>query len=322
MAAAPRFDLTAPVPPVEELGRVHLIAIGGSGMSALARLLLAHGVPVSGSDRSDSPTLQALGREGAKVVVGHDPAHVTGVDTVVISSAIPEDNVELAAARAAGLRVLHRAQGIAALLHGRDAVAVAGANGKTTTSAMTTVALQAAGADPGYVVGAPLAGSGTNAAPGGPGSPVVVEADESDGSFLVYRPEVAVVTNVQPDHLDFYGTFAEVEAAYAEFAGSLRSGGLLVACADDAGSAVVAALTAPAGTYDVADDEPVTHAEADRIVAPRLGIGRLRRVPPKLLTVNPGVAAVAASLRISHRRFTEATGWTPSVPSIRDGWPA
>lgn len=248
MAAAPRFDLTAPVPPVEELGRVHLIAIGGSGMSALARLLLAHGVPVSGSDRSDSPTLQALGREGAKVVVGHDPAHVTGVDTVVISSAIPEDNVELAAARAAGLRVLHRAQGIASLLPGRETVAVAGANGKTTTSAMVTAALTAAGADPGYVVGAPLAQTGTNAAPGRPGSPMVVEADESDGSFLVYRPRVAIVTNVQPDHLDFYGDLAAVERAYADFAATIRPGGLLVTNADDPGAARLAARAREAGT--------------------------------------------------------------------------
>ncbi|AXH97950.1 UDP-N-acetylmuramate--L-alanine ligase [Ornithinimicrobium avium] len=205
-------------------------------MSGVARMLLARGVPVSGSDRTDSPTLRALEAEGARVFVGHDPAHLDGADTVVVSSAIPETNPELAAARRRGLRVLHRSQGIAALLHGRDAVAVAGANGKTTTSAMTAVALRAAGADPAYVIGAPLAGTGSNAAPGGPGAPVVVEADESDGTFVVYRPLVAVVTNVQPDHLDFWGDAAGVEAGYARFAGTVRPGGLLVTNADDPGA--------------------------------------------------------------------------------------
>ncbi|MGO0576338.1 UDP-N-acetylmuramate--L-alanine ligase [Ornithinimicrobium panacihumi] len=245
--ATPRFDFTAPVPPVTELGRVHFIAIGGSGMSAVARLYLEQGVSVSGSDRSDGAALRELQAEGATVHVGHDPAHVADVDTVVISSAIPEDNVELAAARAAGLRVLHRAQGIAALLPGRDAIAVAGANGKTTTSAMTTVALQAAGAEPGYVIGAPLAQTGSNAASGAPGSPIVVEADESDGSFLVYRPLVAVVTNVQPDHLDFYGDYAAVQEAYAAFVGTIRPGGLLVTNADDAGAARLAGRAREAG---------------------------------------------------------------------------
>ncbi|GGK68620.1 UDP-N-acetylmuramate--L-alanine ligase [Ornithinimicrobium pekingense] len=246
--SSPRFDFTAAVPAADELGAVHFVAIGGSGMSGVARMYLARGIPVSGSDRADSATLRALEAEGARVFVGHDPAHLEGASTVVVSSAIPEDNPELAAARAAGLRVLHRSQGIAALLPGRDAVAVAGANGKTTTSAMTTVALQAAGADPAYVIGAPLAGSGTNAAPGGEGSPVVVEADESDGSFLVYRPRVAVVTNVQPDHLDFWGDEAGVERAYADFARTIAPGGLLVTNADDPGAARLAARARDEGT--------------------------------------------------------------------------
>ena len=241
MAGAPRFDFTAPVPPAEELGAVHLIAIGGSGVSGVARMLLARGVPVSGSDRADSPALRALEDAGARVHVGHDAAHLGAAQTVVISGAIPEDNPELAAARAAGLRVLHRAQGIAALLHGRDALAVAGANGKTTTSALTVAALSAAGAEPGYVVGAPLASTGTSAAPGAAGAPVVVEADESDGSFLVYHPRVAVVTNVQPDHLDFWGDLEAVEQAYLDFARTIRPGGLLVTAADDPGAARLAA---------------------------------------------------------------------------------
>ncbi|WP_131104171.1 UDP-N-acetylmuramate--L-alanine ligase [Ornithinimicrobium sufpigmenti] len=243
-----RFDFTAPVPPAEELGPVHLIAIGGSGVSGVARMFLARGIPVSGSDRSDSPALRALEAEGARVHVGHDAAHLGAAQTVVISGAIREDNPELAAARAAGLRVLHRAQGISSLLAGRAVVAVAGANGKTTTSAMTTTALQGAGLEPGYVIGAPLASTGANAAAGREGAPVVVEADESDGSFLAYRPDVAVVTNVQPDHLDFYGDVETLERAYLDFVLTLRPGGLLVTHADDPGAARLAQRAREHGT--------------------------------------------------------------------------
>lgn len=242
-----RFDFTQEVPGIESLGRVHFIAIGGAGMSGVARVMLARGVSVSGSDAKDSPVLQTLRGLGAQVFVGHDADHVAGVDTVVISSAIPESNIELAAARAAGCLVLHRSQGLAATMLDSRPAAVAGANGKTTTTSMLTVALQRAGLDPSFASGGELTGQGTNAAWTG-GEVFVVEADESDGSFLVYGPEVAIVTNVQPDHLDFYGTFANVEAAYATFAESLRPGGLLVACADDPGSARLAAHAVDAGT--------------------------------------------------------------------------
>jgi UDP-N-acetylmuramate--alanine ligase len=242
----PRFDVRAPVPAWPDLGAVHLIAIGGAGMSAVARLLLGRGVRVSGSDAADSPVLGALRAAGARVDVGHDPAHLEGVDTVVVSSAVREDNVELSAARAAGLRVLHRSQALAALMHGARGVAVAGANGKTTTTAMLATALVAAGEDPSFAAGGEVSQLGTNAALG-EGPAFVVEADESDGTFLVYRPEVAVVTNVQPDHLDFYGTREAVTAAYAEFAGTVRPGGLLVACWDDPGSRALAEAERGAG---------------------------------------------------------------------------
>lgn len=232
---AARFDVTEPVPALEGLGRVHLIAIGGAGMSAVARVLLARGLTVSGSDRADGPALEGLRAAGATVHVGHAAAHVAGADTVVVSSAITEDNVELAAAREAGLRVLHRSQALAAAMTGSRKVAVAGANGKTTTSSMLTVALVHAGAEPSFAVGAEISQLGTNAAVGR-GESFVVEADESDGSFLAYGPDVAVVTNVQPDHLDFYGTPARVHEAYGAFAESITAGGLLVAGWDDPGS--------------------------------------------------------------------------------------
>ena len=245
-APTPRYDFTAPVPTLELLGRVHLIAIGGAGMSAVARLMLARGLPVSGSDAADSPTLESLRDSGARVDVGHDAMHVAHVDTVVVSSAIRDDNVELAAARAAGLRVLHRSQALASLMGRSRRVAVAGANGKTTTTSMLVVALAAAGADPSFASGGEIAQLGTNAGLGD-GPAFVVEADESDGSFLTYRPDVAVVTNVQPDHLDFYGTREAVENAYAAFVESVTDGGLVVACHDDDGSRRLAEAARAAG---------------------------------------------------------------------------
>ncbi|NLJ54955.1 MAG: UDP-N-acetylmuramate--L-alanine ligase [Intrasporangiaceae bacterium] len=255
-----RFDLSEPVPAAADLGRVHFIAIGGAGMSGVARLMLAAGVPVSGSDAKDSQALRGLEAAGARVQVGHDPGHVAGVDTVVVSSAIREDNVELAAARTAGLRVLHRSQGLAALTRGRQVVAVAGANGKSTTTSMLVVALTEAGADPAFASGAEIPALGTNAALG-TGESFVIEADESDGTFVVYRPDVAVVTNVQPDHLDFYGDFAGVQAAYRRFVDSMPSDGLLVACADDAGARGLAEYARADGrrilTYGTASDSDV-----------------------------------------------------------------
>ncbi|MGZ4696122.1 MAG: UDP-N-acetylmuramate--L-alanine ligase [Oryzihumus sp.] len=252
-----RFDFTDPVPAAADLGRVHFIAIGGAGMSGVARVMLAQGVAVSGSDARESLVLTALATEGADVHVGHDAAHLEGADTVVISSAIREDNPELKAARERGLRVLHRSQALASVMQGRRRVAVAGANGKTTTTSMLTVALQHCGVDPSFAVGGELAKHGTNAHHG-TGDVFVAEADESDGSFLVYRPEVAVVTNVQPDHLDFYGTFEAVQEAYARFAASIEPGGLLVTCADDEGARTLADAARAGGvrvlTYGVADD--------------------------------------------------------------------
>jgi UDP-N-acetylmuramate--alanine ligase len=232
-------DLSAAVPPAAELGRVHFVGIGGAGMSGIARILLARDVPVSGSDAKDSAVLAALRALGADVHVGHDAAHLADLapgDTVVVSSAVRESNPELGAARAAGLRVLHRSQALAAVMAGRRAVAVAGTHGKTTTTAMVTVALQHCGADPSFAIGGELTEGGANAHDGS-GDVFVAEADESDGSFLLYRPLVAIVTNVEPDHLDHYGTPEAVEAAFDAFCDSVRPGGVIVACADDPGAA-------------------------------------------------------------------------------------
>ncbi|KAB2358700.1 UDP-N-acetylmuramate--L-alanine ligase [Actinomadura montaniterrae] len=220
------------VVPAGELGRVHFIAIGGAGMSGIARIMLRRGIAVSGSDARDSALLGQLGDLGAKVFVGHDAAHVGDADTVVVSTAIREANPELVAARERGLRVLHRSAALASLMAGRRAVAVAGTHGKTTTTSMLTVALQHAGADPSYCIGGQLVTTGLGADEG-TGDVFVAEADESDGSFLMYTPHIAVVTNVEADHLDNYGGFEMVKENFARFVDRIEPGGTLVAGADD-----------------------------------------------------------------------------------------
>ncbi|QKW35319.1 UDP-N-acetylmuramate--L-alanine ligase [Actinomadura sp. NAK00032] len=234
------------VVPAGELGRVHFIAIGGAGMSGIARIMLRRGMAVSGSDARDSELLGQLGDLGAKVFVGHDEAHVGEADTVVVSTAIRESNPELVAARARGLRVLHRSAALASLMAGRRAVAVAGTHGKTTTTSMLTVALQHAGADPSYCIGGQLVTTGLGADEG-TGDVFVAEADESDGSFLMYTPHIAVVTNVEADHLDNYGGFEKVKENFARFVDRVEPGGTLVAGADDPVAMELAALARARG---------------------------------------------------------------------------
>jgi UDP-N-acetylmuramate--alanine ligase len=298
-------DLTAPVPPAAELGRVHFIGIGGAGMSGIARILLARGVPVSGSDAKDSAGLAALRALGADVHVGHDAAHVGTADTVVVSSAVRESNPELGAARAGGLRVLHRSQALAAVMQGRRGVAVAGTHGKTTTTAMVTVALQHCGADPSFAIGGELTEGGANAHDGS-GDVFVAEADESDGSFLLYHPLAAIVTNVEPDHLDHYGTPEAVAAAFDAFCDSVRPGGVIVACADDPGAAAMAAAVrsrrsdVTVRTYGFAADADTrisgTDGEGTAVLHAGAGAQRLRlRVPGRHNVLNAAAAWTAGT---------------------------
>ncbi len=228
-------------------GRIHFIGIGGAGMSAIAELFLAAGTPVSGSDARASATLERLRSLGARVHVGHEAQNVEGAETVVVSTAVRETNPELVAARAAGVPVLHRSAALARVAEGKDFVAVAGAHGKTTTSAMLALGLRDVGADPSYAIGGEVVvlGSGAHA---GAGPAFVAEADESDRSFLAYRPRVAVVTNIEADHLDHFAGPEAVAEAFEQFAERIVPGGLLVACADDPGSARLAGLVAARGT--------------------------------------------------------------------------
>ncbi|HUA28333.1 MAG TPA: UDP-N-acetylmuramate--L-alanine ligase [Streptosporangiaceae bacterium] len=240
------MGLVTPVPavPVEELGRVHFVGIGGAGMSGIARILLARGVAVSGSDRAGSPQLDELAGLGATVYVGHAQEHVAGVDTVITTpSAIGDRNVEIVAARRLGIPVLPRAAALGSIMSGKRGIAVSGTHGKTTISSMLTTVLRHAGADPSYVIGGILAETGLGADEGG-GEWFVAEADESDGSFLMLSPEAAVVTYIEAEHLDNYKDLAEIEATFAAFAGKIREGGLLVAGRDDPGAAALAAAAA------------------------------------------------------------------------------
>jgi UDP-N-acetylmuramate--alanine ligase len=246
---------SGPVPSLAELGAVHFVGIGGAGMSGIARILLARGVPVSGSDRRDTPTLLALRALGARVALGHDEGNLGAAGTVVVSTAIREDNPELAAARRRGLRVLPRAVALAAVMAGKRSVAVAGTHGKTSTTSMLTVAVQACGADPSFAIGGDLNESGSNAH-AGEGDVFVAEADESDRSFLLLAPHGGIVTNVEADHLDNYGDLAAVEAAFDRFLGTLDPAGFVVLCADDPGSARLRGVPTPARvrTYGTAED--------------------------------------------------------------------
>jgi UDP-N-acetylmuramate--alanine ligase len=239
--------MTVPtVPAADQLGPVHFIGIGGAGMSGIARIMLDRGIRVSGSDAKDSRELAALAARGATVFVGHRAEQLGPAATVVISSAIRDSNVELVEARVRGLRVLHRAQALAAVMTGRRVVAVAGTHGKTTTTSMLTVALQHCGVDPSFAIGGELNESGANAHDGS-GELFVAEADESDESFLHLSPFAAVVTNVDADHLDHYRTSAAYAEAFTRFADRLDPDGFLVTCVDDPGARRLAELVRAGG---------------------------------------------------------------------------
>jgi UDP-N-acetylmuramate--alanine ligase len=249
--------------------RVHLIGVGGAGMSGIARMLIQRGHDVSGSDRQEGRALEGLRAMGALIRVGHDADAVRGAEVVVTSTAIDPDNPEVLAARRARLPVLHRSEMLAALMQGHEAVLIAGTHGKTTTTSMTVVALQAAGDDPSFAIGGALNESGSNAHAGS-GRRFVAEADESDRSFLAYRPDLAVVTNVELDHPDEFVDLVDTEAVFREFLARRRPGGAAILCADDPGSRRLTDVGGEVLTYGE-DPRATVRLQAE---APRAG--RLR----------------------------------------------
>ncbi|MFJ2621440.1 UDP-N-acetylmuramate--L-alanine ligase [Glutamicibacter sp. NPDC087344] len=221
---------------IAELGKVHLMGVGGVGVSAVARLMLDYGLTVSGSDAKDLPVMDDLRARGARIHVGYAPENLGDADTVVISSIIKAGNPEYDEAVRRGLHILHRSQGLEATMRGHQkVVAIAGTHGKTTTTSLTAHMLKNIGAAPSFAVGANIPSLGTNAELGH-GGYFVAEADESDASFLNYRPDVIIVTNIEADHLDHYGTAEAVHQAFVDFAQLLPEDGLLICCADDPGA--------------------------------------------------------------------------------------
>lgn len=286
---------------------VHILGIGGAGMSALARLLLARQVRVSGSDAKDSRRLDALRALGARCVVGHDAANVGDVGAVVVSTAISERNVELRAARERGIPVLHRSVALAMTMQGSRVAAVAGTHGKTTTTSILTVILQACDQDPSFAIGSELNDSGANAHLG-TGEVFVVEADESDGSFLRLDSEVGIVTNIEPDHLNYWGTEEAMNAGFQDFATGIGDrGGFLVVCQDDPGAARLAQEAREAGVdvrtygqspesdYRIAVDRLTADGSRFRVSGPLLDdVPSHLRVPGLHNVLNATAAMVAA----------------------------
>ncbi|SED23046.1 UDP-N-acetylmuramate--L-alanine ligase [Amycolatopsis tolypomycina] len=263
----------------EELRRAHLIGIGGAGMSGIARILLARGAFVSGSDAKESRALLSLRAQGAELFVGQAASNIAALSqppsAVVVSTAIKETNPELAAAREAGIPVLHRAQALAGLMEGHRVACIAGTHGKTSTTSMLTVALQHCRLDPSFAIGGDLNESGANAHHG-EGGVFVAEADESDGSFLTYSPSVAVVTNVEPDHLDHHGTAEAYTKVFTEFVSRIVPGGLLIVCADDAAADELGKQAAELGVRVRRYGRTATDAQVlDYAPAPDGGVVRL-----------------------------------------------
>jgi UDP-N-acetylmuramate--alanine ligase len=249
-----------PLPAAEELGRIHFVGIGGVGMAPVARVALERGLPVSGSDIRRSPTVDELERDGAIISLGQRPENLDGVDTVVVSTGLRADNIEVLTAKERGLCVIHRATALASLMVGRTSVLVAGTHGKTTTTSMLAVALTELGLDPSYIIGGEIGATGVSGH-AGKGEVFVAEADESDGTFTHYEPDIAVVTNVELDHPDYFESVDAVYEAFKAFVDRIKPGGILVACVDDAGARISIEHARSRGikvlTYGVSDEADV-----------------------------------------------------------------
>jgi len=268
--------------------RVHFVGIGGAGMSAIASVLLARGYPVSGSDLRESYATRRLRAAGARIQIGHAAEHLAGVQVVVISRAVPEENVEIQAALALGLPIMHRAQMLAALMEGSRGIAVAGTHGKTTTTSMTAIILDAAERDPTVLIGGEVEDFGGNARAGA-GPELVAEVDESDGSLLWISPRIAVVTSVDAtDHLDFYGSEARLIDTFRMFLDGLPSDGFAVICADaPLGRTLAQAARARVVTYGLEPGATYTARVVE--MAGRRSVFEVRRAGLLLGTVTLGV---------------------------------
>ncbi|MBI1396475.1 MAG: UDP-N-acetylmuramate--L-alanine ligase [Betaproteobacteria bacterium] len=291
--------------------RVHFVGIGGVGMSGIAEVLLNQGYQVSGSDVAESPATQRLRDLGASVHVGHDAANVTGADAVVVSTAVRPDNPEVGAARAGRIPVVPRALMLAELMRLKQGIAVAGTHGKTTTTSLVASVLAEAGMDPTFVIGGRLEAAGSNAQLG-TGEFIVVEADESDASFLFLQPVLAVVTNIDADHMETYGhDFARLRQAFLEFLQHLPFYGMAMLCVDDPNvRSILPIVTKPVTTYGLSEDAQIRavnvrseHATMRFDVRIAANGSSARELPvtlnlPGLHNVQNALAAIAVALEI------------------------
>lgn len=299
-------------PLLDSVRRVHFVGIGGAGMSGLAELLINLGYHVSGSDLRATSVTDRLARLGARVAIGHDPAHIAGADLVVFSSAVRPTNPELVAARRQGIPVVARAELLAELMRLRTGIAVAGAHGKTTTTSMVAVVLWRAGLDPTAVIGGRLSAFGSNARLGR-GRYLVAEADESDRSFLRLAPRIAIITNVDREHLDSYGhRFEALQEAFVEFATRVPPDGRVIVCADDpALRTILPRIRRPVTTYgletakaDVTGERVELAWGSTRMVAcsrrggERAELGELNLQVPGRHNVLNALAAVSVGLEL------------------------
>ncbi len=320
--------------------RTHFVGIGGAGMSPMAAILLQRGEAVSGSDWQATPVTASLAAAGATVYQGHQATHVHGADRVVISSAVPPDNPEVLEAHRLGLPVLKAAELLGQLMRGQVGLCVAGTHGKTTTTAMLALALREAGLDPSFVVGGVLRGLEISGY-GGAGPHFVAEADEYDRRFLALTPHVAIITSIDPDHLDTYGTLAALEDGFAAFAGRVPPEGYVVGCGDEPRVRALRARPGLRGTFVSYGLGPGNDWQATDLVPHRAGgheftirpAGRFRLAVPGRHNVANATAVVAvagllgvemnavrralADFQGVHRRF-EVLGQVRGVTVIDD----
>lgn len=267
---------------------IHFIGIGGAGMSGIAEILHQLGYTVSGSDQSDSETLQRLATLGLRVQVGHAAAHIEGAQALVVSTAIKADNPELLAARAAGLPVVQRAVMLAELMRLKKGIAIAGTHGKTTTTSLVSTVLAEAGMEPTFVIGGKLNAAGANARLGA-GEYIVVEADESDASFLNLLPMLAVVTNIDADHMDTYGhDFGNLKTAFVDFLHKMPFYGAAVVCGDDPGVRdILPRLQRPVVTYGFGADNELRAENVEALEGGRMRfVARSAGQPDLPVTLN------------------------------------
>ena len=279
---------------LRRIQHVHFVGVGGSGMSGIAEILHNLGYTVSGSDQSDSPTLRRLGSLGVKVFVGHDASHIGGAGAVVTSTAVGGGNPEVIAARAARIPIVPRAAMLAELMRLKQGIAIAGTHGKTTTTSLVASVLAEAGVDPTFVIGGRLNSAGANSRLGA-GEYIVVEADESDASFLNLTPVLSVVTNIDADHMDTYGhDYARLKAAFVDFLHRMPFYGAAIVCGDDPGvRSIVPMVSRPVVAYGFGADNQVRAIDVQALPGGQMRFTAERRngaaLPPLEITLNlPG----------------------------------